>query len=58
MSGMLSTVPVVPAVGLAVVTLFVAPVWPWSRGWGWAPFGMLAMGLAGLVLFSLTIVPA
>ncbi|MEY3072062.1 MAG: hypothetical protein RLZZ353_258 [Actinomycetota bacterium] len=43
---------------LAALTLFVAPLWPWSRGWTWAPAGMLAMGLASLVLFSLTVVPA
>ncbi len=43
---------------LAALTLFVAPLWPWSRGWTWAPAGMLAMGLASLVLFSLNVVPA
>lgn len=43
---------------LAALTLFVAPLWPWSRGWTWAPAGMLAMGLASLVLFSLSVVPA
>lgn len=58
MSGTLATVPLVPAIALAVLTVLVAPLWPWSRGWGWPPAGMLAMGLASLVLFSLTIVPA
>ena len=58
MSGMWASVPLVPAIALAAATAFVAPLWPWSRGWGWSPFGMLAMGLGGLVLFSLTIVPA
>jgi hypothetical protein len=43
---------------LTVLTVLVAPLWPWSRGWTWAPAGMLAMGLAGMVLFSLTILPA
>jgi hypothetical protein len=40
------------------LTVFVAPLWPWSRGWTWAPAGMLAMGVAGIVLFSFTIIPA
>ncbi len=42
-------------IGLMVVA--VTPVWPWSRGWGWAPAGMLAMGLGALVLFSFTVIP-
>lgn len=47
----------VPAVLIALVLVAVLPVWPWSRGWGWAPAGMVAMGLGTLVLFSLAIVP-
>jgi hypothetical protein len=43
---------------LSALIVFVAPLWPWSRGWTWAPAGMLAMGLAGVVLFSFTVVPA
>lgn len=43
---------------VAALTVFVVPLWPWSRGWTWAPAGMLGMGLAGLLLFSLTVVPA
>ena len=43
---------------VAALTVFVAPLWPWSRGWTWAPAGMLAMGLAGIVLFSSTVIPA
>jgi len=43
---------------LSALTVFVAPLWPWSRGWTWAPAGMLAMGLAGLIVFSFTILPA
>jgi hypothetical protein len=48
---------VIPAVLLGLLTIAALPVWSWSRGWGWAPAGMLAMGLATLVLFSLTVVP-
>lgn len=48
---------VVPTVVLALLVLAALPVWPWSRGWGWAPAGMLTMGLATLVLFSFTVLP-
>lgn len=47
----------VSGVLIGLVLLFVLPLWPWSRGWGWAPAGMVAMGLATLVLFSLTVIP-
>jgi len=43
---------------VAAMTVFVAPLWPWSRGWTWAPAGMLARGLATMLLFSSTVVPA
>jgi hypothetical protein len=43
---------------VAALTVFVAPLWPWSRGWTWAPAGMLAMGLAGILVFSATVIPA
>lgn len=47
------------AIGIGVlVVLLVAPFWPWSRGWGWAPVGILAMGVGTMFLFSLTVVPA
>jgi len=42
---------------LGLMAILVAPVWRWSRGWGWAPFGMLAMGLVTLIVFSLTVAP-
>ena len=48
----------VPIILLAALLIAVMPVWPWSRGWGWAPAGMLAMGLTTLVIFSLSVVPA
>jgi hypothetical protein len=51
-------IPVPQVVILAAITLFVAPLWPWSRGWTWAPAGMLAMGLASLLLFTLSVAPA
>jgi hypothetical protein len=42
---------------VAVLMALVAPLWPWSRGWSWAPAGMFAMGLATILLFSYAIVP-
>lgn len=47
----------VSAALIALVLVAALPVWPWSRGWGWAPAGMVAMGLGTLVLFSLAVVP-
>lgn len=47
----------IPMLALAVLTVLVAPFWPWSRGWGWPPAGMLAMGLATMLLFTFTIEP-
>jgi len=51
-------IPVWQVTIVTVLTVFVAPLWPWSRGWTWAPAGMLAMGLAGILLFSATVIPA
>lgn len=42
---------------LSGLVLLVAPLWPWSRGWGWSPAGILAIGLATLLLFSYAVVP-
>jgi hypothetical protein len=47
----------VPVVVIAALSLLAAPLWPWSRGWGWAPAGMLAMGLGTMLLFWWTVVP-
>lgn len=41
-----------PMVLLGLLVVFVLPVWPWSRGWGWPPAGILGMGLATLLLFQ------
>lgn len=46
---------VLPTVLLGALVILAMPLWRWSRGWGWAPAGMLAMGLASLVLFSYTV---
>lgn len=47
----------VPLVAIAVLVLLAAPLWPWSRGWTWAPAGILAMGLATMLLFTWTVMP-
>jgi hypothetical protein len=47
----------VPMVLIGLLMIGAAPVWPYSRGWSWAPFGILAIGLATLVLFQLSVVP-
>lgn len=57
LTDLIAVLPLGRTLAMVAATVFVAPLWPWSRGWTWAPAGMLAMGLAGLVLFSLTVVP-
>jgi hypothetical protein len=42
---------------LGLLTVAVAPLWPWSRGWGWAIAGILGMGLATYALFQFAVVP-
>ncbi|MEX0869614.1 MAG: hypothetical protein WD011_08070 [Nitriliruptoraceae bacterium] len=39
------------------IAVAVAPLWPWSRGWSWAPFAMIAMGTLTYVVFSWSVVP-
>ncbi len=48
----------VPAVVLATLLILAAPLWSWSRGWGWAPAGMIAIGLVTLIAFSFAVIPA
>lgn len=48
----------IPAAAVLVALLAVSPLWPWSRGWGWAPAGMVAVTLVTIVLFTLSIAPA
>jgi hypothetical protein len=47
----------VPMVLVAAAVLFVLPLWPWSRGWGWVPAGVLGMGLATMLLFTWAVEP-
>lgn len=46
-----------PVVIIALLMVLAAPLWPWSKGWSWAPAGMLAMGLATMLLFQYAVVP-
>lgn len=45
-------VQILPAALIAVLVVLVMPLWPWSRGWGWIPAGILGMGMATLLLFQ------
>lgn len=42
-----------PTFAILVIMLLVAPIWPYSRGWGWTWFGILALGAGSAVLFTL-----
>lgn len=48
---------VLPLVLIGLLAVGALPLWPWSRGWGWAPFGIVAIGLATLLLFRYSVVP-
>lgn len=48
---------VVPLLLIALLTVLAMPLWPWSRRWGWAPAGMLLIGLATMLLFWWTVLP-
>ncbi len=46
-----------PTIVVLLALLAVSPRWPWSRGWGWAPAGMVGVTLATIVLFTLSVDP-
>jgi hypothetical protein len=46
-----------PTVVVLGAVLLVAPFWPWSRGWGWTPAGMVGVTLGSIVLFTLSVSP-
>ncbi len=48
----------IPSIAVLVALLLAAPLWPWSRGWGWTPAGMVGVTLATIVLFTLSVAPA
>lgn len=41
-----------PAFAILVIMLLVAPIWPYARGWGWTWVGILGLGAASVVLFT------
>lgn len=47
-----------PTIVVLAALVVVAPLWPWSRGWGWTPAAMVGVTLATIVLFTLSVVPA
>ena len=47
-----------PVVAVACALVLVAPVWPWSRGWGWVPAAMVGVILATILLFTTSVTPA
>lgn len=47
----------VPLIAVLAALVLVSPVWPWSRGWGWVPAGMVAVTSGTILLFTLSVVP-
>ena len=48
----------VPSIVVLVALVLAAPLWSWSRGWGWTPAAMVGVTLATIVLFTLSAAPA
>ncbi len=46
-----------PLIVLGLLMVGALPVWPWSKGWGWSLFGILAVGFVTLLLFRVSVVP-
>lgn len=46
-----------PALVVFVALMLAAPIWPWSRGWGWIPAGMVGVTLMTILLFTLSVEP-
>lgn len=42
-----------PSVVMLAFVVITAPIWPYSRGWGWSVAGMSAVGLFVAALFTL-----
>lgn len=43
----------VPSAVMLAFVVVTAPIWPYSRGWGWSVAGMAAVGLGVAIMFSL-----
>ncbi len=46
-----------PTLVVLIALLLVAPLWRWSRGWGWTLAGMVGVTLVSIVLFTLSFDP-
>lgn len=44
----------VPSLVMLTFVVLTAPIWPYSRQWGWAVAGMAGVGLFVAALFSVT----
>lgn len=44
----------IPTIVVVLALVAVLPVWKHSRGWGYAPAGMVGITLATIVLFTLS----
>ena len=47
-----------PSLFVFVALVLAAPLWPWSRGWGWTPAAMVGVTLMTIVLFTLSVAPS
>ncbi len=45
---------ILPSLIVSVLFVLVMPVWPHSKGWTWAPAGMV--GMIGGIIISVTLV--
>lgn len=48
----------IPSIVVVVTLVAVAPLWPWSRGWTWAPAAMVGVTAVTILLFTLSVAPA
>jgi hypothetical protein len=46
-----------PSLAILAALIAVLPVWPHSRGWGYAPAGMVGVILGVVVLFTVAVGP-
>ncbi len=43
---------ILPTLVMLSAAVAVAPVWPWSRGWGWPMAGMFGVTAATAAMFT------
>lgn len=47
----------IPLASVLVALVLVVPLWPWSRGWSWAPAGMVGVTTLTILLFTFSVTP-